>query len=136
MRRSRAEIPASDGLLAATLQALVENGYRFEVDAVVSARRATPIAHLLKSGYELETRSGSRIGVQSSSLTQSGKMAPPAVLRAGEGRVVLKVAEGQPSSGTSAVRISTPFSLMRRLSSMRMPPKLSIPSTMSHATSS
>jgi hypothetical protein len=38
----RADTPASGGLLAATLQALGDDGYRSEVDAAVSAARPAP----------------------------------------------------------------------------------------------
>jgi hypothetical protein len=46
----RADTPASDGLLAATLYALGDDGYRSEVDAAASAARSGLIAQLLKSG--------------------------------------------------------------------------------------
>jgi hypothetical protein len=44
----RADTPASDGLLAATLQALGDDGYRSEVDAAVSAGAPGLIAQFPK----------------------------------------------------------------------------------------
>jgi hypothetical protein len=42
MSIGRGDIPASDGLLATTLQALGDGGYRFQIDAgVLLARRAS-----------------------------------------------------------------------------------------------
>jgi hypothetical protein len=49
MSVGRADTPASDGLLAATLLALGDDGYRSEVDAAVSAARAGLIAQILSS---------------------------------------------------------------------------------------
>jgi hypothetical protein len=46
MARGRADTPPSDGLLAATLQALGGDSYRSEVDAAVSAGRPGLIAQL------------------------------------------------------------------------------------------
>ena len=45
----RADTPASDGLLAGTLQALGDDGYRSDVDAAVLAGRAGLIAQLPSS---------------------------------------------------------------------------------------
>ncbi len=52
----RADTPASDGLLAATLQAFGDHGYRSEVDAAVSAARPGLIAQLLNWESQLRVR--------------------------------------------------------------------------------
>jgi hypothetical protein len=56
MARGRADAPASDGLLAATLQALGDDAYRSEVDAAVSMGGSGLLAELPTSASQRRRR--------------------------------------------------------------------------------
>jgi hypothetical protein len=94
MAVGRADTSASDGLLAAALQALGDDGYRSHVDAVVCSARPRVIALLSKLGSDARAPAGARSATKATALSaccagRSGRLASesPSAARPGKGAV-------------------------------------------------